>query len=141
MKPASFRKKFAAKIKEWKYERKRAWALVDKADFRQLAEFLVKKAGARLATATGFDEGQSFLVMYHFSLDSTGDFITLRYRIPKKNPVGVSISDITSAAKWIEREMMDLLGIGFEGHPDKRRLILPDDASKGEHPLRQGGGR
>jgi len=38
---------------------------------------------------------------------------------------------------WIEREMRELLGITFEGHPDPRRLLLPDNWPDGVYPLRQ----
>ena len=51
-----------------------------------------------------------------------------------ENPVLDSITPVWPAANWLEREIMDLMGVKFEGHPDPRRLMMPEDWSG--HPLR-----
>ena len=48
-----------------------------------------------------------------------------------------SLAPTIEATNWIEREMTELLGINFKGHPDMRRLLLPDEWPEGIYPLRR----
>ncbi|MGB9599898.1 MAG: NADH-quinone oxidoreductase subunit C [Myxococcota bacterium] len=61
--------------------------------------------------------------------------IHLKTRLPRDNPVVSSIADLYVSAEWHEREAYDLMGILFEGHPDLRRIMMPDDFEG--HPLRK----
>lgn len=45
----------------------------------------------------------------------------------EEEPVVPSIVPVWAAANWLEREIKDLMGITFEGHPDPRRLLMPED--------------
>jgi NADH-quinone oxidoreductase subunit C len=63
-----------------------------------------------------------------YSLYST----TLRHRVRLKVQVGdgegvATVSGVWPSANWLEREVFDLFGIRFEGHPDLRRILMPDD--------------
>lgn len=61
--------------------------------------------------------------------------VHLHVKLPKEKPQVKSVQGIWSGANWFERECYDLFGIEFLGHPDLRRLLLPDDW-KG-YPLRK----
>jgi NADH-quinone oxidoreductase subunit C len=53
--------------------------------------------------------------------------IFVKTRIPEDNPTLPTSIDIWPAAEWNEREAFDMMGIRFDGHPDLRRLFLPED--------------
>ena len=50
-----------------------------------------------------------------------------------------SVSAVTPAANWFEREIFDMFGLSFEGHPQLERILLPEDADF--HPLLKDFGR
>jgi len=98
---------------------------------------LVKRHGARLITASGTDTRAALEILYHFSLDGEGTVISLRVSLPKSDPEIDSLSPFIRAAEWIEREIHEMLGVAFRGHPDPRRLLLADDWPEGNYPLRR----
>jgi NADH-quinone oxidoreductase subunit C len=82
------------------------------------------------------DNRTSFEVVYHFWSDRNGMF-TVKVALPHDKPAIGTITDIVPAAILYEREVHDLFGIEFPGHPDMRRLLLNDEWPKDEHPLRK----
>lgn len=52
--------------------------------------------------------------------------IRLRTSVSAQNPVIDSLVPVWPGANWLEREIFDLFGVSFEGHPDLRRILLPD---------------
>jgi NADH:ubiquinone oxidoreductase subunit C len=87
-----------------------------------------------LSTITARDTGKDIEILYHFLLK--GVVITIRTMCPKDDPTIESIVSIFPGAVLYERELNDLLGIVPKGHPDLRRLVLPDDWVGG-YPLRK----
>lgn len=84
---------------------------------------------------SGVDDTKLLWVVYHlYSLRKKHEFI-LKVKLEKENPSIQSVSDVWRTADWQEREIYDMYGITFEGHPDMRRILLPEDW-KG-HPLRK----
>ncbi|MEW6777470.1 MAG: NADH-quinone oxidoreductase subunit C [Bdellovibrionota bacterium] len=67
-------------------------------------------------------------VAYHFGSYAKNHRVNLKVVIPsRENPTVPSIYSLNPAADWFEREQFDLLGIQFDGHPDLRRLLMPED--------------
>jgi NADH-quinone oxidoreductase subunit C len=61
--------------------------------------------------------------------------LTIRVKLSGSDPVVDSLFPVWKGANWLEREIFDLFGIQFTGHPDLRRILLPDDWEG--HPLRK----
>lgn len=97
--------------------------------------YLVKNGWWHLSTITGQDFGEQMQVLYHFNGDAP-PCVTAIANVPKENPHIRSITPSIPAAPMYEREVFDLFGIIFEGHPRLERLVLPDDWEDGVFPLR-----
>ena len=76
-----------------------------------------------------------FEVVYNLYSIPLRHEIRLRAEVGDTDPAIDSVVGLWSGANWLERETFDLLGIRFNGHPDLRRVLLPEDW-KG-HPLRK----
>ncbi len=59
----------------------------------------------------------------------------LKVQVPGDDPRVPTVAGIWTNANWLEREVLDLYGLTFDGHPDPRRLIMPEDWDG--HPLRK----
>jgi NADH-quinone oxidoreductase subunit C len=76
-------------------------------------------------------------VVWHLRSLSHRRFLRLKVLLPKPGALSVpSVVDIYSGANWLERECFDMFGIGFDGHPDLRRLLMWEHYREG-HPLRK----
>jgi NADH-quinone oxidoreductase subunit C len=74
-------------------------------------------------------------VVYHLFSFRHRHWIVLKVDVPRDDAVLPSVEGVWKAANWQEREIYDLLGVTFEGHPDLRRLLMPEDWIG--HPLRK----
>jgi len=117
---------------------KRIYFSVAKEEIFQTVKFLFRELGLRFVIASGMQTPTGFEILYHFSDDSTGVIYSVRIRLEdKEHPQVESITPIFPAAEWIEREMWEMLGINFRGHPNLKRLLLAEDWPQGQYPLRQ----
>ncbi|MBI3328932.1 MAG: NADH-quinone oxidoreductase subunit C [Nitrospinae bacterium] len=82
-----------------------------------------------------YGPGQNLGVVYHLQSMTLMHQIVLKVDLPRESPAVPSVALIWRTADWHEREAYDLFGIRFEGHPDLRRIFLPDDWEG--HPLRK----
>ena len=76
-----------------------------------------------------------FELNYHLVSIPRRTKLRLRVRLRGENPAVESVTSVWPGADWMEREIFDLFGVRFEGHPDLRRILLPEDWEG--HPLRR----
>ena len=81
------------------------------------------------------DTGPRFEVVYNMISTVYGHRIRLKVRVTEEEPRIDTVTSIWHTANWHERETYDLMGIIFNGHPDLRRILLPEDWVG--HPLRK----
>jgi NADH-quinone oxidoreductase subunit C len=86
-------------------------------------------------TAVDWPKRNVIEVVYHLFSYSHRHGIVLKVEADRASPVVHTVEGIWKAANWMEREVYDLFGVTFEGHPDLRRVLLPDDWVG--HPLRK----
>jgi NADH-quinone oxidoreductase subunit C len=114
---------------------KRMFVTVPRTDLKKVVSILANELSVQhISTITARDTGTEFEISYHFILN--GIVITVRTYCPRTDPTIESIVDVFPGAVLYERELNDLLGIVPQGHPDLRRLLLPDDWVGG-YPLRK----
>jgi len=132
------REKLGSKIISWEEKRdKRIYFSIAKEHIFKTVEFLFKELGLRFSIASGVDTPAGLEILYHFSDDKSGLVYSVRVMIEdKKHPEIDSVTPLFSGAEWIEREMWELLGIKFKGHPNLKRLLLAEDWPEGNYPLR-----
>lgn len=83
-------------------------------------------------TLGGFER---FAVSYHLLSHETAERVTVKAYVSEENPTLPSVESLWKTADWQEREVFDLYGIIFEGHPNLIRIMNPDDFDG--YPLRK----
>ena len=90
---------------------------------------------ARLENVTAVDWKDHFEMVYHLFSPTELHWLTLKVMLPHDAPVLPSATSVFPGAEFEEREVYDLMGIVFTGHPDLRRVFHVDDFVG--HPLRK----
>lgn len=97
---------------------------------------IIKRAAAdlralgfdRLGMVTAVDKADGKIILvYRLTSRTLRAAIFLKTRVPMEEAVVPTVTDLWPAANWQEREIFDLFGVVFEGHPDLRRILLPED--------------
>ena len=68
-----------------------------------------------------------FELNYHIVSISRKEKVRLKVKVSGSDAVVDSLVPVWPGANWLEREVFDLFGVRFTGHPDLRRILLPDD--------------
>ncbi len=109
--------------------------LVDKENLKNVISCLKEEGFTHLAGITALETDDAFELLYHLS--RRGTLLTVRVNLPLNDDTIPTITDIIPGALLYEREIHDLFGVKFEGHPNLEPLILPDDWPKDVYPLRK----
>jgi Ni,Fe-hydrogenase III component G len=117
--------------------KKRVLITVNKNSILKIGEYYVTKLKFRFITASAFESKEGIEILYHFSRDSSGLIASIRVVLSKDNPSIDSLAKKFEAFNWIEREMQELLGIEFIGHPKPEKLISDGNWEKGVFPFRK----
>ncbi len=88
-----------------------------------------------LGMVTAVDCGSEIELVYRLQSRGMAAAVFLRCRVPATDAKVPSMYSLWPSADWQEREVFDLFGVRFEGHPDLRRILLPDEWEG--HPLRK----
>jgi NADH dehydrogenase I D subunit len=119
---------------------------VDQVRLKEVLQFLKTEAQPRflrLEDLTAVDEsarrpGQDhpdFTLVYHLLSYESAGRLRLKVNLAGQEPETDTVTDIWPAANWYEREVFDMFGIRFRGHPNLRRILMPHDWQG--HPLRK----
>lgn len=107
--------------------------VVPREKIRRVAEFLASHPSvghtflSDISAVDRFPLEPRFEVNYHLLSMEGKTRLRLKVRLPGNEPVIASVTPVWPTANWHERESFDLMGIRFEGHPDLKRIVLPDD--------------
>lgn len=108
---------------------------VNLADLKMTLNHMKKEGYDYFSFMTAVDLKDSFLLFYRLVNVRDGSWVIIKTQVERENPVVESAVELFKGANWHEREVYDLFGIRFEGHPNLKRIFLYE-GFKG-HPLRK----
>jgi len=88
-----------------------------------------------IVDVTGVDYKKNLEMVYHINSYENNCIVEIRAEIPNDDLTVDTVADIWGGANWHEREVYDMFGIKFIGHPNLQRILLPDGSDI--HPLRK----
>ena len=139
--PALSALRSAGLLESAKFDRDELTIYVDRAGIKQACEILRDSKQTQfnfLSDVTCVDifpAEPRFEVIYHLLSHAQKDRVRLIARIPGGDPSIESLMGVWPSANFFEREVFDLFGIRFLGHPNLRRIMMPEDWEG--HPLRK----
>ena len=128
----------AESIVDTTFYRGRAELRADPARIRDVLTRLRDRGYTCLASLHGLDDyphEPRLAVVYEMLDMGRVDRISVKVRVPTDQAVVPSVTDLFPTANFQEREVFDLFGVRFDGHPDLRRILMPEDYEG--HPQRR----
>ena len=120
----------AESVQDTLFFRRRATLVVNPPALRAVLEHLRGRGYDFLASLHGLDyypEEPRLGVIYELLDMEDVDRIAVKVRVPTEDPVVDSVVDLWPGADYQEREVFDMFGVRFDGHPDLRRILMPED--------------
>jgi NADH-quinone oxidoreductase subunit C len=126
----------AGKFSDLKTDVRRVFITVQPQDLVETCRMIKEKLEIRhISTISARDTNTHIEINYHFA--RPGVVVTVKTLTDRQSPTVRTITDLFPGATLYEREIHDILGVNVEGHPDLRRLVLPDDWPDRVYPLRK----
>lgn len=134
------REKFAASVLDVREFRGEVTITVKREDIVEICNFLKSSLAYNLCTdVTAVDylgkQDPRFMIVYNLYSIPNKDRLRVKAGVPESDCTIDTVSCVWNSANWLEREVYDLMGITFNGHPDLRRILMTDDWVG--HPLRK----
>ncbi len=105
---------------------------------RDFIHYMIEKHDMwQFSTLSGRDLEDDLQANYHFFIHPKKIAITIRLNVPRGNPEYSSICDMVPGVEFVENELREMYGIRVIGHPNVRRVELPENWPEGEYPLRK----
>jgi NADH-quinone oxidoreductase subunit C len=136
---AALRERFGEALEDVSEFRGQTTAVVRRGALLEVLRFLKEEQGFTfLANLTAFDDWPDeprFNVVYQLRELTRPANLRLKVRLPGDEAELPTVTGLYLMANWQERELWDMFGIKFTGHPDPRRILMPEDWQG--HPLRK----
>jgi NADH-quinone oxidoreductase subunit C len=136
----ALRERWAGAIRDTSEFRGEETAIVDPGSIIPICRFLRDDAALQFAMLADLcaihylDRDYTYEVVYLLYSFKLNRRLRLKVRLAEDG-AAASVTQVWPAADWLEREAYDLVGVRFEGHPDLRRILMPEDYDR--HPLRR----
>ncbi|MGC1321846.1 MAG: NADH-quinone oxidoreductase subunit C [Candidatus Udaeobacter sp.] len=126
----SLNKSFEEKLQDRIEFRGETTYAIAASDLREIAKFCCAELSfdylLDITSIDRFGEEPRFEIVYHLYSMPHGAHLRLRLRVSEEIGAVDTVSDIWPTADWHEREIYDMMGIKFNGHPDLRRILMWD---------------
>ena len=100
-------------------------------DLREVAKFCKNELAfdylLDITSVDNFGEEPRFKIVYELYAMTLAVHLRLKVRVSEDEGEVPTVSDIWPTANWHEREIYDMMGLRFVGHPDLRRILMPED--------------
>ena len=111
---------------DFREEKGEAWISLEPRNLHDVLAYLKKNGFFRLSAISGVDTGKSVELIYH--VFSEGYYVNIRVPLPKKDLEIKTVTGIYPGANLFEREVHEMLGVLFQGHPNLEMLFLNENS-------------